>query len=118
MSPHRTPGERDERPDVEPLHKGPRKACPACGATTTARCDHCQADTPLAPFSPPGRCAKVTCQEKLRTVVRVTLPSACYPDARVRVSWLRRCRVPGDHLHQRCLACHAGWICATVEWVW
>lgn len=37
------------------------------------------------------------------------LGSYCGPDHRFRFGflWLRRCQIPGEHIHQRCMTC--GW---------
>jgi hypothetical protein len=71
-------------PDVQPfarLHKGPRGSCPCCGADGRQK-------------------QEIECR-------------ACFPARRMRSGFLRlrRCHLPGVHLHQRCPVCGCAWIC-------
>lgn len=115
VNPHREPGERDDRADVEPLHKGPRSTCPFCGASNVAHCSSCETDDQLTLLAPPGTCERHPTLRTLRTrIERVSEPRACSPERRVRwgVLRLRRCRAEGTHLHQQCLVCAGTWLCA------
>lgn len=93
--PYRKPGERDERPDAVPLHVGARETCPACKSL-------------LFRMTGPHGNEKVWIED-------ACVPRFCGPVARVKVGWLRRCKVGGEHLHQRCHVCAEPWLCATVE---
>jgi hypothetical protein len=42
-------------------------------------------------------------------------PRACAPLARVKVGWFRRCRKPGNHLHEHCRICGLRWLTAFAE---
>lgn len=118
QGPHRTQGERDERPDAQPLHVGPRETCPACGAQDSTYCEKCQTGTPCRRGAPAGRCSTCKYHPKRELRVRVATPLYCSPAGRLRLSrWAfwRRCMLLGEHLHQNCTRCGAAWICAGVE---
>ena len=85
MNPHRTPGEVIAD-GPEPLPKGPAMACAGCGAKRVTWGDgEYKASSPIAS------------------------PRACVPTARVKAGWFRRCREPGEHLHERCKVCGLEW---------
>jgi len=84
-NPHRVPGEVDARSDVEPLHRGPRDACPFCAAKARRDDD--------------GRYTSASA---------LPAPVAC------ESPWWRPWRgcAAGPHLHQRCAVCGGAWVCA------
>jgi rRNA maturation endonuclease Nob1 len=68
------------------LDCGPRDSCPACGARTVERSDGSgRMESCLGP------------------------PRACSPGRRLRIGWLARCAVPGEHVHQACKVCGHAW---------
>lgn len=98
MSPHRTPGE--VLPDgSEPLRKGPAEKCKGCGSPRRVDVGSVPNHRPSGGYTPASALRE---------------PRACTP--RRRLGWLWwRCRVPGEHLHERCKVCGLEWLTAFAE---
>lgn len=95
---------RNQAPRVEDvlmLPDGPAVRCPACGAESL--------DTFL-------ESTKRVSGESVRTVTgrhkdsQITAPLACTDRKRVRIGFLRRCKIDGDHLHEHCKNCGHDWL--------
>lgn len=122
LGPHRSPGERDERPDVVPIPLGPRETCPACGAQDSAYCEKGRHETPCKRGAAPGRCTTCEYHPEHTLRSRVTAPVYCAPWRRFHRGgwwtvwmWWRRCSVGGEHTHQSCRVCGATWINRLVD---
>lgn len=91
MSPHRTPGE--VTPDgPAPLTKGPAKKCRACGQERYVKSGGAYCTSMGALYQ----------------------PRACSPLKRLG-RWWSKCRIAGEHLHERCKVCGAEWLTAFAE---
>jgi predicted RNA-binding Zn-ribbon protein involved in translation (DUF1610 family) len=100
----------DNKPDVEPLHIGPRDACPGCGESTLQRCQDCT----TVMRERYSHCSKCGFGSLLYQVSSLTT-TACTDKRRIKTGRFSRCRKQGNHLHQTCLHCGFSWLCATKE---
>ena len=85
----------------EPLGEGPAGHCPACGRYAIA--DWIKTNRA-------GKEAEVTMNRDPKSPIQE--PRAWSPSKRVSVGIFRRCKTPGNHLHESCSACGHAWLTA------
>jgi hypothetical protein len=100
MNAYRKPGEPiEDGPSLLP--KGPASTCPACGAdriTLLRTSDNAaKAFVGYSDHSP------------------LKEPCACTPKRRIEIGLWRKCKEPGNHLHEHCKVCHLQWLTAFKE---
>jgi rRNA maturation protein Nop10 len=99
---YRTAAERVE--DPETLPEGPAEKCPACGMqrlfASTQGANVADAKEPLVALV------------GYHSESPLNYPVACSRAARVSVGFLRKCKEPGNHLHEHCKECGFRWLTA------
>lgn len=99
---YRTAAERVE--DPETLPEGPAEKCPACGMRRLfASTNGTSADDGKTPVA-----ALIGYHHESP----LNYPVACSKAARVSVGVFRKCKEPGNHLHEHCKACGFRWFTA------
>jgi len=93
---YRTQADRIED-EPEPLPKGPAAKCPACGGVPLRQGVGVYQDRTPSIYGPASD---------------LDTPRACAPLKRIRVGLIRKCKVIGSHLHERCRACRHEWLTA------